>query len=65
MKKLVFIFAVILVFALIDIVSYTQEKNPYEEFKEIEFFSSVVVHIKGSSVKDFCLQLRKEKKQKK
>jgi len=55
MKKLVFIFAVILVFALIDIVSYTQEKNPYEEFKEIEFFSSVVVHIKGSSVKDLGL----------
>ncbi len=55
MKKLVFIFAVILVFALIDIVSYTQEKNPYEEFKEVEFFSSIVVHIKGSSAKDMGL----------
>jgi len=29
MKKLVFIFAVILVFTLIDIMSYTQEENPY------------------------------------
>ena len=40
MKKLVFIFTVILVFALTDIVSYTQEENPYEEFKGVEFFSS-------------------------
>jgi hypothetical protein len=55
MKKLVFIFAVILVFALTDIVSYTQEKNPYKEFKEVEFFSSVVVHIKGDSAKDMGL----------
>lgn len=55
MKKLVFIFAVILVFALTDIVSYTQEENPYEEFKGVEFFSSVVVHIKGDSAKDLSL----------
>ena len=55
MKKLVFIFAVILVFALTDIVSYTQEENSYEEFKEVEFFSSVVVHIKGGSAKDLGL----------
>jgi len=55
MKKLVFIFAVILVFALTGIVSYTQEENPYEEFKEVEFFSSVVVHIKGDSAKDLNL----------
>jgi hypothetical protein len=55
MKKLVFIFAVILVFALSDMVSYAQEKNPYEEFKEVEFFSSVVVHIKGASAKDMGL----------
>ncbi|MBA7564153.1 hypothetical protein ES708_05815 [subsurface metagenome] len=55
MKKLVFIFAVILVFALIDIMSYTQEKNPYEEFKEVEFFSSVEVHMKGDSAKDLDL----------
>jgi len=55
MKKLVFIFAVILVFVSIDIVSYAQEENPYEEFNEVEFFSSVVVHIKGSSAKDMGL----------
>jgi len=55
MKKLVFIFAMILVFALIDIVSYTQEENPYEEFREVEFFSSVVVRIKGDSAKDLNL----------
>mgnify|MGYP001033914506 CR=1 FL=1 len=55
MKKLVFIFAVILVFALSDIVSYAQEKNPYKEFKEVEFFSSVVVRIKGDSAKDLNL----------
>ena len=55
MKKLVFILAVILVFALTGIVSYTQEKNPYEEFKEVEFFSSVVVRIKGDSAKDLGL----------
>jgi hypothetical protein len=52
MKKLVFIFAVILVFALTGMVSYAQEKNPYKEFKEVEFFSSVVVRIKGDSAKD-------------
>lgn len=52
MKKLVFIFAVILVFALTGIVSYAQEENFYEEFKEVEFFSSVVVRIKGDSAKD-------------
>ncbi|MEA2022263.1 MAG: hypothetical protein U9N08_07295 [Candidatus Caldatribacteriota bacterium] len=55
MKKLVFILAVILVFALTDIVSYAQEKNPYEKFKEVEFFSSVVVRIKGDSAKDLGL----------
>jgi len=55
MKKLVFIFAVILVFALSDIASYAQEKNPYKEFKEVEFFSSVVVRIKGDSAKDLNL----------
>ena len=55
MKKLIFIFAVILVFALTDIVSYTQEENSYKEFKEVEFFSSVVVRIKGDSAKDLGL----------
>ena len=55
MKKLVFIFAVILVFALTGIVSYAQEENSYEEFKEVEFFSSVVVYIKGDSAKDMGL----------
>jgi len=55
MKKLIFIFAVIFVFALINIVSYAQEENSYEEFKEVEFFSSVVVHIKGDSAKDVGL----------
>jgi len=55
MKKLVFVFAVILVFALTDVVSHAQEENPYEEFKEVEFFSSVVVHIKGGSAKDMGL----------
>jgi len=55
MKKLIFIFAVLLVFALTDIVSYTQEENPYKEFNEVEFFSSVVVHIKGGSAKDMGL----------
>ena len=45
----------ILVFALTDIMSYTQEQKPYEEFKEVEFFSSIVVHIKGSSAKDMGL----------
>jgi len=55
MKKLVFIFAVILVFVLTDIVSYAQEENPYEKFKEVEFFSSVVVRIKGDSTKDLGL----------
>jgi len=62
MKKLVFILAVILVFALTGIVSYTQEKNPYEEFKEVEFFSSVVVRIKGDSAKDLGLYENKENK---
>ena len=55
MKKLVFIFAVIFIFALTGIVSYAQEENPYKEFKEVEFFSSVVVHIKGDSAKDLNL----------
>ncbi|HCL90230.1 MAG TPA: hypothetical protein DHW70_02735 [Candidatus Atribacteria bacterium] len=55
MKKLIFIFAVILVFALTDIVSYTQEENSYKEFKEVEFFSSVVVRIKGDSAKGLGL----------
>jgi len=55
MKKLVFVFTVILVFALTYIVSHAQEENPYEEFKEVEFFSSVVVHIKGGSAKDMGL----------
>jgi hypothetical protein len=55
MKKLVFIFAVILVFTLTGIVSYAQEENPHKEFKEVEFFSSVVVHIKGGSAKDMGL----------
>lgn len=55
MKKLVFIFAVILVFALTDMVSYAEEKNLHEEFKEVEFFSSIVVHIKGDSAKDMGL----------
>ena len=59
MKKLVFILAVILVFTLIDIMSYTQEENPYEEFKELEFFSSVVVRIKGDSAKDLDLYKNK------
>jgi hypothetical protein len=35
MKKLIFIFAVILVFALVDVVSYTQQENPHEEFREV------------------------------
>jgi len=55
MKKLVFILAVILVFALTDMVSYAQEENPYKEFKEVEFFSSVVVRIKGDSAKNLNL----------
>lgn len=55
MKKLVFIFAVILVFALTDMVSYAEEKNLHEEFKKVEFFSSIVVHIKGDSAKDMGL----------
>jgi len=55
MKKLIFIFAVILVFALVDIVSYTQQENPHEEFREVEFFSSVIVRIRGDSAKDLNL----------
>jgi hypothetical protein len=55
MKKLIFIFAVILVFALTGMVSYAQEENPYEEFREVEFFSSVIVHIRGDSAKDLNL----------
>ncbi len=55
MKKLIFIFAVILVFALVDVVSYTQQENPHEEFREVEFFSSVIVHIRGDSAKDLNL----------
>ena len=62
MKKLVFILAVILVFALTGIVSYAQEENSYEEFKEVEFFSSVVVHIKGDSAKDLNLYENTENK---
>ena len=55
MKKLIIIFIVVSVLALAAIVSYAQEKNLHEEFKEVEFFSSVVVHIKGSSAKDMGL----------
>lgn len=40
MKKLIIIFLVVLVLALVAIVSYAQEKNPHAEFKEVEFFSS-------------------------
>ena len=55
MKKLIIVFVTVLVFTLGAIVSYAQEKNPYEEFKEVEFFSSVVVHVKGGSAKDMGL----------
>jgi len=55
MKKLVIILVVVIIFTLGAIVSYAQEENPYEEFKEVEFFSSVVVHIKGGSAKDMGL----------
>jgi len=55
MKKLIIILVVVVIFTLGVIVSYTQEENPYEEFKEVEFFSSVVVHIKGGSAKDMGL----------
>ena len=55
MKKLIIVFMVVSVLALAAIVSYAQEKNLYEEFKKVEFFSSVVVHIKGSSAKDMGL----------
>ena len=55
MKKLIIVFMVVSVLALAAIVSYAQEENPYEEFKEVEFFSSIVVHIKGSSAKDMGL----------
>jgi len=55
MKKLIIVSMVVTVLILVAIVSYAQEKNPYEEFKEVEFFSSMVVHIKGSSAKDMGL----------
>ncbi len=55
MKKLIMVFMVVSVLALAAIASYAQEKNLHEEFKEVEFFSSVVVHIKGSSAKDMGL----------
>ncbi len=54
MKKLIIILVVV-IFTLGTIVSYAQEKNPYKEFKEVEFFSSVVVRIKGDSAKDLNL----------
>jgi len=49
MKKLIIILLAVVIFTLGAIVSYAQEKNSYEDFKEVEFFSSVVVHIKGDS----------------
>lgn len=55
MKKLIIVFMVVSVLALTAIVSYAQEENSYEEFKEVEIFSSIVVHIKGSSAKDMGL----------
>ena len=55
MKKLIIVFIVVSILALAVIVSYAQEKNLHEEFKEVEFFSSIVVHIKGSSAKDMGL----------
>lgn len=55
MKKLIIILVVVVIFTLGTIVSYAQEKNPYKEFKEVEFFSSVVVRIKGDSAKDLNL----------
>ena len=55
MKKLIIVFMVVSVLILVAIVSYAQEKNPYEEFKEVEFFSSIVVRIKGGSAKDMGL----------
>lgn len=62
MKKLIFVFAVILVFTLITVVSHAQEQNPYEEFKGVDFFSSIDVLVKGDSAKDIGLnksELRK------
>ncbi|GAG29877.1 unnamed protein product, partial [marine sediment metagenome] len=38
MKKLIIVFMLVSVLILVAIVSYAQEKNPYEEFKEVEFF---------------------------
>ena len=55
MKKLIIIFVTVLVFTLGAIVSYAQEEKSHEEFKEVEFLSSVVVHIKGDSAKDLGL----------
>ena len=55
MKKLIIVFMVVSVLTLAAIVSYAQEQKSYEEFKEVEFFSSIVVHIKGSSAKDMGL----------
>jgi len=55
MKKLIIVFMVVSVLTLAAIVSYAQEQKSYEEFKEVEFFSSIVVHIKGSSTKDMGL----------
>ena len=55
MKKLIIVFMVVSVLALTAIVSYAQEENSYEEFKEVEFFSSIVVRIKGDSAKDLGL----------
>ena len=39
-QKLIIVFMVVSVLILVAIVSYAQEKNPYEEFKEVEYFSS-------------------------
>ena len=55
MKKSIMVFMVVLVLTLAAIVSCAQEEKSYEEFKEVEFFSSIVVHIKGSSAKDMGL----------
>ncbi len=55
MKKLTIVFIVIVAFVLTTNVSHAEEQKSYEEFKEVEFFSSVVVHIKGSSAKDMGL----------
>jgi len=55
MKKSIMVFMIVLVLTLAAIVSCAQEEKSYEEFKEVEFFSSIVVHIKGSSAKDMDL----------